>query len=820
MSYTSKQDCYESKFKKVQTNSRYPHFKQSIYTVGDEDQFDTLLPESSIDKKTLEVSSSNLFHQTKMNFWSGYAYQERINVVNTFRYIFYKFKKGIFVRIKDRQVSMFVPMSNAHFMNEWSDLISKDFEVFKRVSELDNRPFVEKNVNKFIRNWYSNNCLIRYEYPINESDTNVSNIYDYFKELCEHREIPDIEFFVNKRDFPLLTTNHTEPYYDIWGKDKPLVSHRYENYLPILSMSKTEDYADVLIPTHEDWARVCQKEGVFYVDARVSDVDEKMDDFKSKIPTAMFRGSSTGDGFTVETNTRLKLAHLSSKEKRDVDGTLFLNCGITKWNSRCKKLRDSTKLQVIDPSSFEFGLVNFLSLEEQRKYKYIVHVDGHVSAFRLATMMSLNCCLLIVESKWKLWYSDLLIPYEHYVPVKADLSDLYEQITWCKENDDSCEYIANNSVEFVKKYLGKEGLLDYGEKVLKELKMFMTYADDIEVKSKETECLFEEYDELNDETMGQMNVLYSNKNVEVLGNGYSTMVKKIPKMNKKHDYGCLKVLNDLAQRYPNFCNTYAVCPRDNGIWMSRVHGVKMYDYLQDKTNFDFRVYLDVLYDLSLCLERCQRYCLFVHNDLTPWNIILEMYSDGNVIPVMIDYDKCHVIDEDYIHRGVNQYNFSSIQDILSILFTSLYQIISNHTLDHFEIRSVLLIANFIAETEFFPGKFRSISELKSYLYTMKKHSSLLYSDKKDMEKKSPYDFCEYMRKNIRHNFKGRCSPERREKVNDKDSYSFDKYITWSPKKFLELKDRVTKAPGRLYKETKQSKKNEADIRTFLYKYLL
>lgn len=812
MSFTTKKECYESKFKKVQTNSRYSHFKQQHYTVGDEDQFDECIFETRMIKaSTTSLPITNLFYEFKMEFWMGYKYQEHINVINTFRYIFYKFKKGIFVRIENKEINLFVPMSNANFMNEWSDLISRDFEVFKKVSALDGRPFAEKNINKYVRNWYSNNCLVRYEYPINESDTNISNIHDYFVELCKNRDIPDIEFFVNKRDFPLLTTNYTEPYYDIWGENKALISHRYEHYLPILSMSKTDAFADILIPTHEDWARVCEKEGKFYVDSRVGEVKQEESHFRSKIPIAIFRGSSTGDGFTIETNPRLKISYLSSLKKKDKDGLPFLDCGITKWNSRCKKLRNSTKLQVIDPTTFPFGLVNFMTLEEQKKYKYIVHIDGHVSAFRLSTMLGLNCCLLIVKSKWKVWYSDMLKPYEHYIPIEEDLSDLYEQIEWCKNNEDSCEYIANNAMEFASKYLGKEGLFDYGAKVLVELKNFMNVVDDVDSRKEE---------EVNEQSSSsfilpspqEVTEVFSNRNVSVIR--YGSIVKKVPTTPKKHKY-CLEVLNRLADKYPNFCKTFGVEEKDNALVMEFVDGIKLYDYLQDKTNFDFRVYLDVLYEVSMCLEMCQRDCLFVHNDLTSWNIILRKTT---FTPVIIDYDKSHVIDDNYIHQGsVNQYKFSSIQDILSLMFTTLYQIVTNHTLNPFEIKSVLTIANFISGTDFYKKKFVSIYELKSYLYAMKKHSSLLYTDKKDLEQLHPQDFCEYLRKNIRHSFKGRCIYK---KETQGVTFEFDKYITWSPTAFASLADKIKKEEAKTKEkgEDKNSKYRQANRKTFLYKY--
>jgi hypothetical protein len=48
-----------------------------------------------------------------------------------------------------------------------------------------------------------------------------------------------------------------------------------------------------------------------------------------------------------------------------------------------------------------------------------------------------------------------------HVPVRADLSDLADQIRWCKTHDAECRAIAKNAEQLWTKYLAREGLLDY-----------------------------------------------------------------------------------------------------------------------------------------------------------------------------------------------------------------------------------------------------------------------------------------------------------------------------------------------------------------------
>ncbi|MEY3032546.1 MAG: hypothetical protein RLZZ622_1021, partial [Planctomycetota bacterium] len=40
------------------------------------------------------------------------------------------------------------------------------------------------------------------------------------------------------------------------------------------------------------------------------------------------------------------------------------------------------------------------------------------------------------------WYYDRLVPWVHYVPVAADLSDFAERLDWCRRHPRQCREIA------------------------------------------------------------------------------------------------------------------------------------------------------------------------------------------------------------------------------------------------------------------------------------------------------------------------------------------------------------------------------------------
>ncbi|GGE46660.1 glycosyl transferase family 90 [Actibacterium pelagium] len=82
--------------------------------------------------------------------------------------------------------------------------------------------------------------------------------------------------------------------------------------------------------------------------------------------------------------------------------------------------------------------------------KYALDIDGHSNAWdNLYHRLLFGCCVLKVESQpgFRQWYYDKLKPYEHYVPIKADLSDLHQQVDWARSHPAEAEAIAHQGSE-------------------------------------------------------------------------------------------------------------------------------------------------------------------------------------------------------------------------------------------------------------------------------------------------------------------------------------------------------------------------------------
>lgn len=837
--YSSVEEC-KGKRSNIVSNPRYGKkgFYQTHFTAGDEEQFqeyrDATNGEVCIQKINLDSNRFEEIDLSKDITWGKYKDLNATCVNNTFRYMFNKFKKGIFVKIQDNELRVFLPFSKASFVNEWGNKIKVDpkfgdmYSYAKYINDLGKNRF-RISVNNFPSNWYANNCLVRYEFPINEGDTNVPSMSDMLKTLCANRKIPDIEFFVNRRDFPVIRKNGTEAYDHLFGDNIPLVSHNYEKYCPILSMVTTDEFADIPIPTGDDWGRISSYESKYF--DRGCKVYPKPEDFnikwKNKKPTAIFRGASTGCGVTIETNARLKLAYLSINTPKDDKGVPLLDAGITKWQLRPRKLKNEKYLQtinVLEMNKKGIQLASFVSPYEQSEYKYIVHVDGHVSAFRLSLEMSMGCVILLIDSPYRLWFKNMMEPMVHYVPVKADLSNLIEQIKWCRDNDDKCKKIAKQSKKFYLKYLQKDGVLDYLQKLIVDIKnetgqylynnetplhrqirlekkLNVSYPEtkktisDIGniprqarsygiLKGMEWLLNFVNDKSCYDKVAKKGKDIFSSKGGAVVVKdyklaGFSFVAKEttdnVKEMENIHEaFIGQKCINDILTYIPNFAYVLGSCDQSGRtvVLMEKIIGVTLTEWLESD-KFNMKDFVFILIQLSFSLEVAQRQCGFVHYDLTPWNIMIQelpvsvdfdyvIDSDNifrintNLIPIIIDYGKSHVIYKDTHYGFINMYKTSTIQDIISILITSINSITSL-TLSDNDVKIVLTLMNFISNSGYRNRPFRKtgkkgVSDVQYFIKNSKKYTELINSNKYDLEKLTPFDFIKYINKNIKYTF--------------------------------------------------------------------
>jgi hypothetical protein len=773
----------------TQTNPRYKTFCQSIFTAGDKEQFEQrrnkyTTTNDDDDVRDNDDDTSNINGAT---------------VTQTFNYLFDKFKKGLVIQTRDRELSVFLPFSKHAYINEWHSYltVSPEYTSFEQLFDhVSQASGYKKTKTLPVSQWYANNALFRHESPIRENESGIPILYDMFKTLCETRKVPNVEFFVNKRDHPLLREDRTEAYDTLFPPHTPLVSHGYDKYAPILSMCYRKGYADIPIPTWDDWSRCCILENKTFSKSPYQlpfDHEWNVMDWSERTPTAVFRGASNGFGITPDTNMRLKVSYLSLENEVDVDGIPLLDAGITKWN-----LRPRCVAGVVDTFSSRvrrLPLKPFLTRTQQCTYKYIINIDGHVSAYRLSMELDSGSVVLLVESEYALWFESELKPYEHYVPIKSDLSDLLSQIRWCKQHDTECQQIVANAKQFYATRLTKNGLLDYLESLLWKLKRITgtyVYAPSPLLRQfKEEASLVQSYPKTHipsdlppidclthplttSEMLRTYDVLcalgwvmYRNGRGEE-GGGGCVWSESVPINNKKRKltlhtlkgtaFQCIQkdiqsdnernhetfvglyCINSLIKKSPHFM--YTLGCDENAIRLEYVKGPTFLHFLQ--TSFTFSEYVSILYQIANALHVAQQDCLFIHYDLYPWNIVLRSSETGGYIPVLIDYGKSRVVYNNKYYGIVKPYANGTVHDILCILFSSMSVLLDNSRTAA-ENASLLRLSTFFSPSTFTNDKrFTTIGELKQVLDMYKKFDVMIDCNKYELNTRTPQDFMRFL----------------------------------------------------------------------------
>ncbi len=192
-------------------------------------------------------------------------------------------------------------------------------------------------------------------------------------------------------------------------------------------------------------------------------------------------------------------------------------------------------------------------------------------------------------------------------------------------------------------------------------------------------------------------------------------------------------------------------------------------YLGFSSGKPFKNVLEVLFQIILSIQFAQEQCGFIHNDLTPWNIIIQTLKEPITIqyplfsgiykiitkhvPVIIDYGKSHVATSPYgdfclnelsvgnvIHYGVvNMFNMIECQDVFSIiLYSCLDMLTVNGTKTEYDEQSIIKMLNFFSPTEL-----KTRKEALSFIYQYKKYENLIKAHETINLEKSPIEFIKY-----------------------------------------------------------------------------
>lgn len=303
--------------------------------------------------------------------------------------------------------------------------IQRDLSLFSKVD-------LERNAREIVQRFGQRQSLCHYTIKNNQVYIKTYGEHVGFRifmdafllSLTRKVRLPDVEFFVNLGDWPL-------------EKRRPS-----ENLHPIFSWCGSNDTRDIVMPTYDLTESVLETMGRVSLDM-MSVQGNTGPQWTEKKSMGFWRGRDSR-------KERLELVKLARANPTLLDGA-FTNFFFFKHNE-----------DLYGP------LVKHVSFFDFFKYKYQINVDGTVAAYRMPYLLVGDSVVFKQDSIYYEHFYSQLQPWIHYIPFKADLSDLLEKIQWAKDNDKEARKIALAGQQFARSNLMGDAIFCYYFKLFQE----------------------------------------------------------------------------------------------------------------------------------------------------------------------------------------------------------------------------------------------------------------------------------------------------------------------------------------------------------------
>ncbi|KAJ3302533.1 capsule-associated protein CAP1 [Kappamyces sp. JEL0829] len=233
-----------------------------------------------------------------------------------------------------------------------------------------------------------------------------------------------------------------------------LDTNRYLYYAPgssvVFSQAKPFCFADILLPMryHVDLAKQAVRDDT---------------PFESKIPALFWRGTTTGGEWSEGTGWEhyLRTRALEWAKQYGIKyPTKVFTHGVSPPVVDSQQVAIDIGLsglsQCREPVCAEmkqrYPFKPSVPFEESQKYKYLLMLDGNSWPSRLQTYLQLNSLILYPRTAFFDWYSWKLEPWVHFVPIKADLSDLEPTLIWLEQHPSVALRIVQQAQAFIAKF--------------------------------------------------------------------------------------------------------------------------------------------------------------------------------------------------------------------------------------------------------------------------------------------------------------------------------------------------------------------------------
>ena len=235
-------------------------------------------------------------------------------------------------------------------------------------------------------------------------------MHDRRKALDECR-LP-VEFILNTRDAPYIPTGTLDT--------TPIV----------LSQYTSSRFDDLPISLAADWQNNFPYLHFPHRGNRPATPVDPIE-WSKRVDACVFRGTATGFGHSEKDNVRIKATSMRNE---------VLDIQLTGLNDKRLKL-GADGLGFVS-SRVPFNRDAWLSMQQQAQYKLQLILPGNVGAGRVGAALSTGSCLLMTDHnvpQCEIFFQ--MLPHIHFVPIRADLSDLEGVVRGLLADTQRCQRI-------------------------------------------------------------------------------------------------------------------------------------------------------------------------------------------------------------------------------------------------------------------------------------------------------------------------------------------------------------------------------------------
>jgi hypothetical protein len=179
------------------------------------------------------------------------------------------------------------------------------------------------------------------------------------------------------------------------------------------------------------------------------DAAKKQYSWSQKVSKIFWRGTPNGGNrasFKIDGIARLEFMQIAQKAD-------YIDAGITSYKADL----DATFVAKLQQ---QFPIVPYISPQESLKYKYLIDIDGHSCSYsRTAWILYSNSLLFKHQSENVQWYYSSMQPYQHYIPVVEDFSNLQLQFAWAEQHPSEVQKIINDAQQLAAQTFSQESVL-------------------------------------------------------------------------------------------------------------------------------------------------------------------------------------------------------------------------------------------------------------------------------------------------------------------------------------------------------------------------